>query len=150
MITNDAGKKIPRDMAARLFPDQPSSKDIKINPNRAMEMIGMFNNTGWPNLDEDLCIRIFSWYRTTIFSHPTCIVTSGPLMHFGVATRGLLRVIIGAKSSMMIREKQVVSGRWHGILEWIGQLYWVILYFSCYEPVISATHFHIIVYSSHS
>jgi hypothetical protein len=58
MTTDDAGKKILRDVAARLFPDQPSPKDIKINPNRAAEMIDMFNKTRWPNLDEDFCIRI--------------------------------------------------------------------------------------------
>jgi hypothetical protein len=34
MITYDAGKKILMDVAAHLFPDQPSPKDIKINPNR--------------------------------------------------------------------------------------------------------------------
>jgi hypothetical protein len=28
LITNDLGKKILRDVAARLFPDQPSPKDI--------------------------------------------------------------------------------------------------------------------------
>jgi hypothetical protein len=49
MITDDAGKKILRDVAALLFSDQPSPKDIKINPNRAVEMFDMFNNIGWPN-----------------------------------------------------------------------------------------------------
>jgi hypothetical protein len=33
MPTDDAGKKIPRDMATRLFLDQPLPKDAKINPN---------------------------------------------------------------------------------------------------------------------
>jgi hypothetical protein len=59
MMNDDAGKKILVDVAARLFPDQPSPKDIKINPNRATEMINMFSKIGWPNLDEDVCIRIF-------------------------------------------------------------------------------------------
>jgi hypothetical protein len=45
MITDGTGKKILRDVAARLFPDQPSLKDIKINPNRAAKMIDIFNNT---------------------------------------------------------------------------------------------------------
>jgi hypothetical protein len=45
MITDDTGKKILRDVAARLFPDQPSLKDIKINPNRAAKMLDIFNNT---------------------------------------------------------------------------------------------------------
>jgi hypothetical protein len=45
MITDDAGKKILRDVATRIFPDQPSPKDTKINPNRATEMIDMFNKT---------------------------------------------------------------------------------------------------------
>ncbi len=34
MIIDDVGKKILRDVVARLFPDQQSPKDIKINPNR--------------------------------------------------------------------------------------------------------------------
>jgi hypothetical protein len=59
MITDDAGKKILRDVAALIFPDQPSPKDTKINTNRAVEMIDMFNKIGWPNLDEDICIKIF-------------------------------------------------------------------------------------------
>jgi hypothetical protein len=59
MITDDVGKKILGDMAARIFLDQPSPKDTKINPNRATEMIDMFNKIGWPNFDEDLCIMIF-------------------------------------------------------------------------------------------
>jgi hypothetical protein len=33
MMTDDVGKKILMDVVARLFPDQPSPKDIKINPN---------------------------------------------------------------------------------------------------------------------
>jgi hypothetical protein len=33
MITDDAGKKILRDVAPLIFPDQPSPKDTKINPN---------------------------------------------------------------------------------------------------------------------
>jgi hypothetical protein len=45
MITDDAGKKILRDVATHIFLDQPSPKDTKINPNRAMEMIDMFNKT---------------------------------------------------------------------------------------------------------
>jgi hypothetical protein len=57
MITDDAGKKILRDVAARTFPNQPSPKDTKINPNRAAEMIDMFNKTGWPNLDEDFLLQ---------------------------------------------------------------------------------------------
>jgi hypothetical protein len=64
------GETIPRDMVARLFPDQPSLKDIKINPNRDMEMFDMFNNTGWPNLDEDLCIRIFFMVSNNNFLTP--------------------------------------------------------------------------------
>jgi hypothetical protein len=45
MITNDVGKKILGDVAARIFPDQPSPKDTKINPNLGMKMIDMFNKT---------------------------------------------------------------------------------------------------------
>jgi hypothetical protein len=43
MMTDDAGKKILTKIAARLFSDQPSPKDIKINPNQAAEMIDIFN-----------------------------------------------------------------------------------------------------------
>jgi hypothetical protein len=46
MITDDVGKKILGDVAAHIFPDQPSPKDTKINPNRAAKMIDLFNKTG--------------------------------------------------------------------------------------------------------
>jgi hypothetical protein len=59
MMTDDAGNTILTDIASRLFPDQPSPKETKINPNRAVEMIDMFNKTGCPNLDKDVSIRIF-------------------------------------------------------------------------------------------
>jgi hypothetical protein len=59
VMIDDAGKKILMNVATRLFPDQSSPKDIKINPNRTVEMIDMFSKTGWPNLDENVCIRIF-------------------------------------------------------------------------------------------
>jgi hypothetical protein len=45
MMIDDVGKKILIDVAARLFPDQPSPKDIKTNPNRPVEMIDMFSKT---------------------------------------------------------------------------------------------------------
>jgi hypothetical protein len=89
----------------------------------------------------------FSWCGTTISSHPTHIVTSGLLTHFSVVTRGLLPVIIGAKLFMTIQERHAVSGRWLGVSEWTGRLYWVVHYFSWYEPIISAIHFHILFYN---
>jgi hypothetical protein len=67
MVTDDTGKTILRDMEARLFPDHPSPKDIKINPNRAAEMIDLYNNT---NLDEELCIRIFFMVLNNNFLTP--------------------------------------------------------------------------------
>jgi hypothetical protein len=70
IIIDDTGKKILRDVVARIFHDQPSPKDTKINPNRAAEMIDMFNKTGWPNLDEDLCIRIFFMVLNNNFLTP--------------------------------------------------------------------------------
>jgi hypothetical protein len=70
MMSDDAGKKILTDVVAHLFPDQPSPKDIKINPNRAVEMIDMFNKTRWPNLDEDVCIRIFFMVLNNNFLTP--------------------------------------------------------------------------------
>jgi hypothetical protein len=70
MLTDDAGKKILRDLAARLFPNQPSPKDIKINPTRAVEMIDMYNNTRWPNLNEEFCIRTFFMVLNTNFLTP--------------------------------------------------------------------------------
>jgi hypothetical protein len=42
MMTDDAGKILTK-IAAHLFSDQPSPKDIRINPNRAAEMIDIFN-----------------------------------------------------------------------------------------------------------
>jgi hypothetical protein len=70
MMSDDVGKKILTDVVAHLFPDQPSPKDIKINPNRAVEMIDMFNKTRWPNLDEDVCIRIFFMVLNNNFLTP--------------------------------------------------------------------------------
>jgi hypothetical protein len=68
-ITDDTGKKILRDVVAHIFPDQPLPKDTKINPNRAVDMIDIFNKIGWPNLDEDLCIIIFFHGAEQQFSH---------------------------------------------------------------------------------
>jgi hypothetical protein len=70
MINDNTGKKILRDMAARIFPDQPSPKDTKINPNIGTEMIDKFNKIGWSNLDEDLCIRIFFMVLNSNFLTP--------------------------------------------------------------------------------
>jgi hypothetical protein len=83
----------------------------------------------------------FSWWWTACSSHPTHIVTSGLLTNFGAMTWGLLPVIIDAKLFMTTWEKQAASGRWLGVSEWIDQLYWVVHYFSWYEPTISAIHF---------
>jgi hypothetical protein len=60
-VTDDLGNKLLMNVIARLLPDEPSPKDVKVNPTRAVETIEMYTNTGWPNLDEDLCIHIFSW-----------------------------------------------------------------------------------------
>jgi hypothetical protein len=70
MITDDTRKKILRDVTSHIFSDQPSPKDTKINPNRVVEMINMFNKTGWPNLDEDLCNRIFFMVLNSYFLTP--------------------------------------------------------------------------------
>jgi hypothetical protein len=70
MVTDDTGKKIRRDVAARLFHNRPSPKDTKINPNRAAEMIDLYNTTGWPNLNEDLCIRFFFMVLNNNFLTP--------------------------------------------------------------------------------
>jgi hypothetical protein len=45
-VTDDKGKNILMSVIARLLPDEPSPKDVKVNPTRAAEMIEMFNNTG--------------------------------------------------------------------------------------------------------
>jgi hypothetical protein len=70
MMTDDAGKKILMNVASHLFHDQPSPKDMKINPNRAAEMIDMFSKIEWPNLDEDVCIRIFFMVLNNNFLTP--------------------------------------------------------------------------------
>jgi hypothetical protein len=70
MMTDDARKKILMNIVACLFPDQPSPKDIKINPNRAAEMIDMFSKTECPNLDEDVCIIIFFMVLNSNFHTP--------------------------------------------------------------------------------
>jgi hypothetical protein len=59
IVTNDSGKKMLMNVIAQLLPDEPSPKDVTVNPTRAAKMIEMYTNTGWPNLDEDLCIRLF-------------------------------------------------------------------------------------------
>jgi hypothetical protein len=58
-VTDDTRKKLLMSVIARLLPDEPSPKDVKMNRTRGAEMIEMYTNTGWPNLDEDLCKRIF-------------------------------------------------------------------------------------------
>jgi hypothetical protein len=58
-VTDDTGKKLLMSVIEHLLPDEPSPKDVKVNPARTAKMIEMYTNTGWPNLDEDLCIRIF-------------------------------------------------------------------------------------------
>jgi hypothetical protein len=70
IITDDAGKKILRDVVARIFPNQPSPKDTKINSNRAVEMIDMFNKIGCPNLDDDFFFRIFFMVMNSMFLTP--------------------------------------------------------------------------------
>jgi hypothetical protein len=105
---------------------------------------------GGPTWMKIYASKSFSWCWTTIFSHPTPIVTSGPLTQFGVTTQGLLLVIIGVKSYMTIREKQATSGRWLGVSKWACQMYLVVHYFSWYKHVISAIHFHIFIYTSHN
>jgi hypothetical protein len=61
IVSDDSGKKMLTNVIAQLLPDEPSPKDVKVNPTRAAEMIEMYTNTSWPNLDEDFCIRLFSW-----------------------------------------------------------------------------------------
>jgi hypothetical protein len=69
-VTNDTGKKLLMSVIARLLLNEPSPKDVKVNPTRAVEMIEMYTNTGWPNLDEDLCIRIFFMVLNNNFLTP--------------------------------------------------------------------------------
>jgi hypothetical protein len=69
-VTNDTGKKLLMSVIARLLLNEPSPKDVKVNPTRAVEMIEMYTNTGWPNLDEDLCIRIFFMVLNNSFLTP--------------------------------------------------------------------------------
>jgi hypothetical protein len=45
-VTNDTGKKLLMSVIARLLLNEPSPKDVTVNPTRAVEMIEMFNNTG--------------------------------------------------------------------------------------------------------
>jgi hypothetical protein len=42
-VTGDTGKKLLTSVIARLLPDEPSPKDVKVNPTRAAEMIEMYN-----------------------------------------------------------------------------------------------------------
>jgi hypothetical protein len=56
-VLSDATKKhILKDVAARLFPDEDNPKELNILPNRATDMMKMYHNDGWPNLDEEFCI----------------------------------------------------------------------------------------------
>jgi hypothetical protein len=97
MITDDAWKKILRDVAARLFHDQPSPKVSRSTLTERRRWLTSSTTQDGPTWMKIYASESFSWRWTTIFSHPTLIVTSGPLTHFGVATWGLLLVIIGAK-----------------------------------------------------
>jgi hypothetical protein len=45
-VTNDLGKKLLTNAIARLLLDEPSPKDVKVNPTRAAEMIEMYTNRG--------------------------------------------------------------------------------------------------------
>jgi hypothetical protein len=64
---------------AHLLPDEPSLKDVKVNPTRDAKMIEMYTNTGWPNLDEDLCIRIFFMVLNSSFLTPNTYCYIKPL-----------------------------------------------------------------------
>jgi hypothetical protein len=66
-VTDDLGKKMLTNVIAQLLSEEPSPKDVKVNPTRAAEMIEMYTNTGWPNLDEDFCIRLFFMVLTSSF-----------------------------------------------------------------------------------
>jgi hypothetical protein len=123
-------KKIRRDVAARLFPNQPSPKDMKINPNRAAEMIDLYNTTGWPNLNEDLCIRFFFMVLNNNFLTPNTNCYTRPVD--AVATSRKLMGIIGARYFTTILETHDANGRLLGTSAWRSQLYWVVPYFSRY------------------
>jgi hypothetical protein len=69
-VPDDSGRKIMKQIATRLFPDQPDPQDTRINPSRAAEMIEMYNTTRCPHLDEDLCIRIFFMVLNSNFLTP--------------------------------------------------------------------------------
>jgi hypothetical protein len=45
-VTDDLGKKLLTNAIARLLLDEPSPKDVKVNPTRAAEMIEMYTNIG--------------------------------------------------------------------------------------------------------
>jgi hypothetical protein len=65
--TDATGKRILQDVATHLFPNEDNPKELMILPNRASDMIQMYNNDGWPNLDEEFCIRIFLWCLPAIY-----------------------------------------------------------------------------------
>jgi hypothetical protein len=147
MITNDAGKKILRDVAARIFPDQPPPKDTKINPNWAAEMIDMFNKTRWPNLDEDLCIRIFFMVLNNNFLTPNTYCYIRPVDALWCRD---MSAIAGYNWCKIIYDNTREAGRkcrWLDISEWIDRLYRVVHYSSWYELDISAIHVHILFYN---
>jgi hypothetical protein len=87
-VMDDTRKKLLMSVIACLLPDEPSPKGVKVNPTRAAKMIEMYTNTGWPNLDEDLCIRIFFHGAEQQLPNPQIhIATSELSMHYGVGTK---------------------------------------------------------------
>jgi hypothetical protein len=73
-VMDDTRKKLLMSVIACLLPDEPSPKGVKVNPTRAAKMIEMYTNTGWPNLDEDLCIKIFFMVLNSNFLTPKYIL----------------------------------------------------------------------------
>jgi hypothetical protein len=62
IMIDESTKIILEEVASSLFPNELGSKFVKINPNKIVERIELYQTDGWPNLTEDMCIRIFSWY----------------------------------------------------------------------------------------
>jgi hypothetical protein len=58
IMIDESAKKIVEQVASSLFPDKLDWKFVKINPNKAVEHIELYQTNGWPNLTEGLCIMI--------------------------------------------------------------------------------------------
>jgi hypothetical protein len=58
-ISDTSAKQALTDVAARLFPDEPKPKSVKIHPTKLADQVVKYRDHGDPLLDKDFCTRMF-------------------------------------------------------------------------------------------